>query len=511
MATSEHTLKIKAVLDSSQVQSQLQGLKTSTVGNGVDNTMSLNNAITRLIQAIDKLPSNIAKEQKSSGQDFNAKAFSRFALGYGVNKFGTSFSDLLEAKGYSQAKTAQSALTNIGTGALAGSAFGPIGAGIGAAFGLATTAIDYWTDSVKKSQEELQKWNDIIKAAKDTELKESKYLTQRNSNDFLQQAIKRGDIESLNQARAKAYEKNLSARELLGKDLPGMLEQRKSIEDQIKELEPKQTRTVYSQSPSTPGGVVMKKVQDAEVTQKIEDLKKKLEDLNLSIEKRQSALEDAQSTDQEIAQIDSAIAEVERRQLEIKKEAVRLEEEREKQIRKDQERREALTKAEEERAERESKNLAKARERFSESEYIDSLVEQKDVKSLSTASLGYKIQMDNATSLESYNEAQQKYKASQSAIKGLNDSLIDSVLINYRSQMDKSKNSGAYDTSINSFSSDYNAGLGIGEVGFDVSQIKEDKMIDITTIIKDTIKEMQNDQKTLIEVTRNLKDLGLLG
>lgn len=140
--------------------------------------MDLNNAITRLVQALDKLPSNITKAQKQSGgHDFNARAVGRFAMGYGVNKFGTSFSDLLEAKGYSQTKTIQSALTNIGTGALAGSAFGPIGAGIGAAFGAATTAIDYWTDSVKKSQEEIQKWNDIIKAAKDTEKKESKYLS----------------------------------------------------------------------------------------------------------------------------------------------------------------------------------------------------------------------------------------------------------------------------------------------------------------------------------------------
>lgn len=109
----------------------------------------------------------------------------------------------------------------------------------------------------------------------------------------MKQAIERGDIESLNQARANAYEKNLSARELMGKDLPGMLEQRKSIEDQIKELEPKQTRTVYSQSPSTVGGVVMEKVQDDEVVQKVLDLKKNLEDLNSSIEKRQSAFEDA--------------------------------------------------------------------------------------------------------------------------------------------------------------------------------------------------------------------------
>ena len=153
-------------------------------------------------------------------------------------------------------------MTNIGTGAVAGAAFGPAGAALGAAFGVATAAIDSWADSVKKSQDELEKWNTIIKEAQKTQQKESSYLTERNSKEFLSQAVKRLDIDSLMQARQNAYQKNLSARELMGKDLPGLLEQRKSIEDQIKELEPKQTRTVYSQSPSTPGGVVMEKVQD---------------------------------------------------------------------------------------------------------------------------------------------------------------------------------------------------------------------------------------------------------
>lgn len=119
--------------------------------------------------------------------------------------------------------------------------------------------------------------------------------------------------------------------------------------------------------------------------------------------------------------------------------------------------------------------------------------------------------MDNATSLEQYNTARANYTAASSAKKSLEDSLIGSVVSEYKSRIEAAKSTGAYDTSINNFSSDYKAGLGIGEVGFDVSQVKEDKMIDITTVIKDTIKEMQNDQKTLIEVTRNLKDLGLLG
>ena len=104
-------------------------------------------------------------------------------------------------------------MTNIGTGAVAGAAFGPAGAALGAAFGVATAAIDSWADSVKKSQDELEKWNSIIKEAQKTQQKESSYLTERNSREFLSQAVKRLDIDSLMQARQSAYQKNLSARE----------------------------------------------------------------------------------------------------------------------------------------------------------------------------------------------------------------------------------------------------------------------------------------------------------
>ena len=340
MATTTHNLKIKAVLDTSEIRSQLNGIRESNaVGSGVNSSLDLNNAINRLIQALDKLPTNITREQKQSGvtSNFNARAFAGFAVGYGINKIGNSFSELLEAKGYSKTDVVKSALTNIGTGAVAGAAFGPAGAALGAAFGVATAAIDSWADSVKKSQDELEKWNTIIKEAQKTQQKESNYLTERNSREFLSQAIKRGDIDSLMQARQNAYQKNLSARELMGKDLPGLLEQRKSIEDQIKELEPKQTRTVYSQSPSTPGGVVMEKVQDQEVIQKVLDLKKKLEELNSSIENRQSALEVAQATDKEIADIDAAIAQIEADKKQVAEQALKAQEDELKEIQKAQE------------------------------------------------------------------------------------------------------------------------------------------------------------------------------
>ena len=68
MATTTHNLKIKAVLDTSEIRGKLNGIRESSpVGGGVGSSLDLNNAISRLIQALDKLPSNITREQKSSG------------------------------------------------------------------------------------------------------------------------------------------------------------------------------------------------------------------------------------------------------------------------------------------------------------------------------------------------------------------------------------------------------------------------------------------------------------
>lgn len=64
----------------------------------------------------------------------------------------------------------------------------------------------------------------------------------------MSQAVKRLDIESLQQARQSAYQKNLSARELMGKDLPAMLEEKKALEQSIKDIDSRRQRTIYTQS-----------------------------------------------------------------------------------------------------------------------------------------------------------------------------------------------------------------------------------------------------------------------
>lgn len=409
----------------------------------MDRSLDLNNAISRLIQALDKIPSNIVKAN-SQTNDISLRRAGKFAVSYGIGRVGQSAYGLQEASGFDAPNWQKSAM-NIGQGALAGAAFGPVGAGIGAGLGIIQSVLDDWAASLKKSVEELDEWNRSVKEA-------SQYMKARQ--DY------RGNREFDN---AVSYQKRTG-------DTSQLLGLRSELTSRASELR----KALAEQDRNAASGSVASNAMDM--------------------------LNDLKNTENKIKSINDILERIE------------------KADKADLEKREALAKAdaekaarEQEKTAREQENLAKARKQFSASEFIDQLAGQKDIKGLSTAALGYKIQMDNATSLEDYNTARSNYAAASSARKSLEDSLIGSVVSEYRSRIEAAKNAGAYDASINNFSSDYRAGLGIGEVGFDVSQVKEDKLIDLNTVIKDTLKEMQTDQKTLIEVTRNLKDLGLLG
>ena len=535
MATTTHNLKIKAVLDTSEIRSQLNGIRESNaVGSGVNSSLDLNNAINRLIQALDKLPTNITREQKQSGvaSNFNARAFAGFAVGYGINKIGNSFSELLEEKGYSNTDVIKSALTNIGTGAVAGAAFGPAGAALGAAFGVATAAIDSWADSVKKSQDELEKWNEIIKEAQKTQQKESNYLTERNSKEFLSQAIKRGDIDSLMQARQNAYQKNLSARELMGKDLPAMLEDKKALEQSIKDIDSRRQRTVYAQS--TYGGVQTQTVgdlTDREADAQIEQVKKQIAQLEENIKRRNSALEVAQETDKEIAEIDAAIAQIEADKKQVAEQALKAQEDELKAIQTAQEeakkRVEAMTSLNQT-----ISDQIESYDRSEETENTRKLIEPGDYKAIAIEKnrqdqiadrqkesyRGFLESAENASTPEGkefFLQQAEQAKASWQQAQKQSDMLgsrQESLTGLITSMIKASKNDSdrPLDAGINDFSSDYKAGLGLGEVGYDVSQEKTDKIIDIASVIKDVLEEIKNEQKTQTEVTRQLKNQGLL-
>ena len=292
MATTTHNLKIKAVLDTSEIRSQLNGIRESSpVGGGLNSSLDLNNAINRLIQALDKLPSNISREQKQSGvaQNFNARAFAAFAMGYGVNRVGSSISDLLEAKGYSQAKTAQSALTNIGTGAVAGAAFGPAGAALGASVGGLTAALDYWTSKLKESSQGIEEFNRKMSAAEGIERSQDKYLDSTYTRDFVKGALEKQDIDSLNTAKGYSNQKRIQAIEqMTSLNTPELLSRKKAAEDRLKWLQ-----------------------KNDSSNSEIEQLQTYIASLNVQIDKAQKALELAQAADQEIAAYEAAIAQIE--------------------------------------------------------------------------------------------------------------------------------------------------------------------------------------------------------
>ena len=542
MATTTHNLKIKAVLDTSEIRSQLNGIRESSpVGGGVNSSLDFNNAINRLIQALDKLHTNISREQKQSGvaQNFNARAFAGFAVGYGINKIGNSFSELLEAKGYSKTDVVKSALTNIGTGAVAG-----------AAFGVATAAIDSWADSIKKSQDEIDKWNSIIKEAQKTQQKESSYLTERNSREFLSQAVKRGDIDSLMQARQNAYQKNLSARELMGKDLPAMLEEKKSLEQRIKDIDDRRQRTTYTQSIYGVQAQTVGDLSDKEADAQIEQVKKQITQLEENLKRRNSALEVAQATDREIAEIDAAIAQIEADKKQVAEQALKAQEDELKAIQKAQEeakkRVELMTSLNQAISDQlESYNITKENRRIKE------LIGSGDIKAIADekkkqdqiakdSESNYKSllqQAQQATTpegkeffLEQANEEKKIWQQAESAADSLGitlDQFQDTVareVKNRKELLDKNK---LTITEIITKNTDqyYKAGISVGEfgkagirgeaeqsyeVGYDVGQDKTEKVIDIAEVIKDLLVEMKEQQKIQTEVQRESMKQGLL-
>ena len=504
MATTTHNLKIKAVLDTSEIKSQLNGIRESSpVGGGVNSSLDLNNAINRLIQALDKLPSNISREQKQSGgTNFNARAFAAFAMGYGINRVGNSFADLLEAKGYSQAKTAQSALTNIGTGAVAGAAFGPAGAALGASVGGLTAALDYWTSKLKESSQGIEEFNRKMSAAEGIERSQAKYLDSTYARDFVKGALEKQDIDSLNAAKGYSNQKRIQAIEqMTSLNTPELLNRKKAAEDRLKWLQ-----------------------KNDSSNSEIEQLQTYIASLNVQIDKAQKALELAQAADQEIAAYESAIAQIEA-------EKQRVAEQELKDFQKAQE--EAKKRAEEMTSLNQAiSDQIESYDRSEETENTKKLIESGDYKAIAdekkkqdeiaaTQEEAYRGFLEQAASAstpegkeflmqqaEQAKTSWQQAQAQSDMLGSRQESLTS--LITSMIKASKNDSDGPLDAGINDFNSDYKAGLGIGEVGYDVSQDKTDKIIDITTVIKDVLEEIRNEQKTQTEVTRQLKSQGLL-
>ena len=186
----EHELKLKATIDTSQVQQQLNSLGRSA-GNGINiNTQQIDQAFNKLAQSLNKLNAtfekaamNMAKNANNTGGGSifggsSAKGislgaiatFSSFAAQRGINKLSEYYEANGDTKTARSLKTAGSITTNVVGGAAAGAAVGSVvpvlgtatGAAIGAGIGAAGSALEYLAEKAREAADSLKsimEWN----------------------------------------------------------------------------------------------------------------------------------------------------------------------------------------------------------------------------------------------------------------------------------------------------------------------------------------------------------------
>ena len=186
----EHELKLKATIDTSQVQQQLNSLGRSA-GNGINiNTQQIDQAFNKLAQSLNKLNAtfekaamNMAKNANNTGGGSifggsSAKGislgaiatFSSFAAQRGINKLSEYYEATGDTRTAKTLKTAGSITTNVVGGAAAGAAVGSVvpvlgtatGAAIGAGIGAAGSALEYLAEKAREAADSLKsimEWN----------------------------------------------------------------------------------------------------------------------------------------------------------------------------------------------------------------------------------------------------------------------------------------------------------------------------------------------------------------
>ena len=178
----EHELKLKATIDTSQVQQQLNSLGRSA-GNGINiNTQQIDQAFSKLAQSLNKLNAtfekaamNMAKTSNTTrGSVFSGSSakgislgavatFSSFAAQRGINKLSEYYESTGDTKTAKSLKTAGNITTNVIGGAAAGAAVGSVvpiigtatGAAIGAGIGAAGSALEYLADKAMEAADSL--------------------------------------------------------------------------------------------------------------------------------------------------------------------------------------------------------------------------------------------------------------------------------------------------------------------------------------------------------------------
>ena len=253
----EHELKLKATIDTSQVQQQLNSLGRSA-GDGINiNTRQIDQAFNKLAQSLNKLNAtfekaamNMAKNANSTGGGgvfggSSAKGislgaiatFSSFAAQRGINKLSEYYESTGDTKTAKSLKTAGNITTNVIGGAAAGAAVGSVvpilgtatGAAIGAGIGAAGSALEYLADKAREAADSLKsimEWNKqlaniVVDNRYRNEIKQAKSGSTADRDklyDKNQYILKRSEEESDRLAK-RARDTAFAMVGLVGKDV----------------------------------------------------------------------------------------------------------------------------------------------------------------------------------------------------------------------------------------------------------------------------------------------------
>ena len=169
MATTTHDLKLRALLDLSQVKQQVQQLNSKNTVNldasGISHSINLlNQTITKFTNSLEKLSQNThqaaVKINNASNQaESNWGQIGKIAAGFAVEHIGNKARDYFKAAGNEAAANTSDFLSKVGRGAVAGSAAGWIGTAGGAIFGGVEFALEKLAENANKAAEELAKYH----------------------------------------------------------------------------------------------------------------------------------------------------------------------------------------------------------------------------------------------------------------------------------------------------------------------------------------------------------------
>lgn len=207
MATTTHDLKLRAILDVSQVKQQVQQLNSKNTVNldasGISHSINLlNQTISKFTNSLEKLSQHTqqaaVKINNSSNQAVsNWGQIGKIAAGFAVEHIGNKARDYFQATGNETAASASDFLSKVGRGVLVGSGAGWIGAAGGAIFGGIEFALEQLADNAKKAAEELAAYQQVIAEARTRDELWAKY----RGNQELKNLVETGTTEDVQKKR----------------------------------------------------------------------------------------------------------------------------------------------------------------------------------------------------------------------------------------------------------------------------------------------------------------------